>query len=322
MPPGPPALNGYPQSLASADAAKELRTVRDFIRWGASCMNAAGLHFGHGTAEALDEAAALVLATLQLPPDLHTVYHDCRLTAVERDALVQALSRRITQRVPVAYITNEAWFAGLPFYVDDRVVIPRSPIAELIERRFYPWLESPATVANILDLCAGCGCIGIASAFAFPRAQVDLAELSDDALEVAEINLIEHHLEDRVAALSSDLFSALEGRRYDLIVSNPPYVSLEEYESLPAEYSCEPSGGLLAGPDGLDVVARILDSAADFLSPQGLLVVEVGATWRTVARAWPSLPFHWLVPKRGGEGVFLLTRDALERRHQGARSEG
>ncbi len=302
---------------ASLDA---LHTLRDFIRWGASRMNEAGLFFGHGTAEAVDEAAALVLSALHLPPDLHSSYHDCRLTPAEKERLFEVLVRRVEERVPAPYITNEAWFAGMPFYVDERVVIPRSPIAELIQRRFYPWVESSASVRQILDLCAGSGCIGIACAAAFPRAQVDLAELSEEALEVAEINLMEHGLGDRVAALSSDLFSALGDRRYDLIVSNPPYVSLEEYESLPAEYGKEPTSGLLAGQDGLDVVARILHEAAEFLNDAGVLVLEVGATRDTVVHAWPELPLHWLDLRSGGEGVFVVTRGDLARYREGMRN--
>jgi ribosomal protein L3 glutamine methyltransferase len=308
--------------MATSSSTVELQTIRDFIRWAASRMNEAGLHFGHGTEEALDEAATLVLATLHLPPDLHTDYHDCKLTAAEKEALVDVLSRRIEGRLPAAYIINEAWFAGLPFYVDERVVVPRSPIAELVVQRFYPWVDSPGAVTHILDLCAGSGCIGIACAKAFPNAQVDLAELSDDALEVAEINLIEHHLQDRVAALNSDLFSAIGGQRYDLIVSNPPYVSLDEYEGLPAEYGREPASGLLAGDDGLDVVARILDGAANFLSVDGVLVVEVGATWDAVARAWPSVPFQWLSLRAGGEGIFVLTREVLDRHRKDLRGRG
>jgi ribosomal protein L3 glutamine methyltransferase len=300
--------------------AGDLVTAKDFIRWGASRMNGADLFFGHGTADALHEAAALVLHVLDLPFDVPPAYLDARLTRSERQAVIRLLQQRIEGRTPAAYLTHEAWFAGRPYYVDERVLVPRSPIAELVERRFQPWLPAPRTVRRVLDLCAGGGCIGIGCAHVFPRAQVDLGDLSEEALEVAELNLVEHGLADRVAAIQSDLFAAFEGQRYDLIVSNPPYVGLAEMDMLPDEYHHEPVIGLEAGELGLDVVSRILARAADHLADDGVLVVEVGATWPEVVRRWPTVPFVWLTFRRGGEGVFLLTRDQLMR-HQGVLSD-
>ena len=291
--------------------ARGMATIRDLIRWSASRMNEAGVYFGHGTDNALDEARALVLHQLYLSPMLGNEYFDARVADEERQSVFTMLRRRIDERLPLAYLTNEAWFAGQPYYVDERVLVPRSPIAELIGKHFSPWLADPDSVRHILDLCAGSGCLGIACAHAFPGAQVDLSEISPQALEVAEINIAEHGVGDRVAALESDLFEAMEGRRYELIVSNPPYVDEEEMAMLPEEYRCEPELGLVAGDEGLDLVARILEQAAAHLVGTGLLIVEVGATRPQVEQAWPNLPFTWLSFEQGGEGVFLLTREQL-----------
>jgi len=295
------------------DALLHLRTIRDLIRWGASRMNEADLHFGHGTDNAIDEAAALVLHALHLPPDLHAEYFQSRLTPVEQRAAVRLLERRIVERKPAAYLTNRAWFMSLPFYVDERVLVPRSPLAELIERHFAPWLPDSRKVEAILDLGTGSGCIGIACAYAFPDARVDLADISADALEVARRNIAEHGLGDQVEAIQSDLFSALEGRRYDLIVSNPPYVGLEELDNLPSEYHHEPRLGLAAGAAGLDVVVEILRQAAGHLQRDGLLIVEVGNAQYPLCAAFPDIPFTWLEFERGGQGVFLLNAAQLKR---------
>ena len=295
------------------DVLPYLHTLRDFIRWGASQMNAAELHFGHGTDNAIDEAAALTLHALHLPPDLSAEYLQARLTPPEQQAVLHLLQQRIVQRKPAAYLTQRAWFMGLPFFVDERVLVPRSPLAELIERHFAPWLSDSRQVESILDLGTGSGCIGIACAYSFPDARVDLVDISADALEVARRNVVDHGLEDQVEVIQSDLFSALKGRCYDVIISNPPYVGLTELDQLPAEYHHEPRLGLLAGDAGLDVVVEILRQAAQFLNRDGLLIVEVGNAQYALCEALPDAPFTWLEFERGGQGVFLLNAAQLRR---------
>ncbi len=297
------------------DAPQELVSIRDFIRWGVSRFTAAGLWYGHGTDNALDEATHLVLQVLHLPLDLPPPYLDSRLTAEERTHLAAVLRSRIEERKPAPYLTGRAWFAGLELQVTEAVLIPRSPIAELIEARFVPWID-PERVGSILDLCSGSGCIGIAAAVHLPEARVDLAEISDAALGVAAENLARHGLEDRVELIRSDLFEGLEGRRYDIILSNPPYVSHAELASLPPEYAWEPRLGLDGGPTGLDLVRRILREAPRHLNPGGLLILEVGNSAEALEEAFPEAPFLWLEFERGGDGVFLLTAEQL-RDHEG-----
>lgn len=293
-----------------SEPADVLTTLRDYIRWGASRFNEAGVEFGHGTSNALDESAAIVLHTLHLPYNLSPVYLDSVLTLPERQAVIELIERRIRERIPSAYLTHEAIFAGLSFYVDERVLIPRSPIAELIESQFSPWVD-PAEVGAILDLCTGSACIAIACAFAFPDAMIDAVELSDDALAVAEFNIKKHDLTDEIALYKSDLFDALPAQHYDIIVSNPPYVALEEWQNLPIEFHREPAMGFKGGKNGLDLVLRLLAKAQDFLTERGVLIVEVGSSADTLQSLFSDVPFYWLEFERGGDGVFLLTAEQV-----------
>jgi len=290
------------------ECLEQLHTVRDFVRWGASRFNAAGLCFGHGTDNAWDEAVTLVCAALHLPLDSGGQVLDARLTTTEKGAVLDRFERRIDERKPAPYITGEAWFAGLRFRVDERVLVPRSPFAELIEREFRPWL--PYTPERILDLCAGSGCIGIACALAFPDAEVDLADLSVDALEVADLNIVRHRLERRVRAIESDLFEDLE-QAYDLIVCNPPYVDADDYAEMPQEYRWEPELALAAGVDGLDVVRRILRDAPDWLEDEGMLFVEVGNSAAALEERYPEIAFTWVDLERGGDGILVFSREEL-----------
>jgi ribosomal protein L3 glutamine methyltransferase len=291
-------------------AETELRTLKDLVRWGASRFNEAGLVFGHGTDNALDEALLLVLHAVHQDHDLPADFLDCRVTAAEREAVVALLRRRIDERIPAAYLTHRARFAGEWFYVDDSVLVPRSPFAELIGQQFAPWVE-PGAVHRVLDLCTGSGCIAIACAHAFPVASVDAIELSEAAAAVARRNVDEHAVGERVRVLCGDLYGPVAGARYDLIVSNPPYVSDAEMAALPPEYRREPTLGLAAGADGLDVVRRILAGAARHLRPDGILAVEVGDSAGRLEAAFPDVPFVWLEFERGGGGVFVLTAAQL-----------
>jgi ribosomal protein L3 glutamine methyltransferase len=290
---------------------QELSTIRDWLRYAVSEFNAAGLFFGHGTTSAYDEAAYLILHTLHLPLDRLEPFLDARLTHAERERVEQVLSRRVNDRIPAAYLTHEAWLGEYRFYVDERVLIPRSYIAELLREDLMSWVPDPARILTALDLCTGSGCLAILLAYHFPNADVDAADISSDALAVAQRNVAEHGLQGRVNLIRSDLFSNLTEKRYDLIVSNPPYVTAMAMEELPAEYGHEPALALAGGDDGLDAVRTILAGAADFLTADGLLIVEVGQNRAAAEAAFPRLPFTWLATESSEDSVFLLTRAEL-----------
>lgn len=292
------------------EVAEQLNTMRDLVRWAVSNFNRAELSFAQGMPSALDEAVYLCLAALNLPPDFPEQYLDCRLTLDERLAVLDYYQQRLEKK-PAAYITHEVWFAGLSFYVDERVLIPRSPIAELIHDQFAPWVD-PEDVHSVLDLCTGSGCIAIACALAFENAAVVASDISEDALAVAEKNRARHGLESSLQLVQSDLFENIPAQTFDLIVSNPPYVSKAEVEALPEEFGAEPSLGLLAGDQGLDIVIRLLQSARRFLSDDGVLIVEVGYSHDVLQQHFPEVPFFWLDFEHGGEGVFLLTASQLD----------
>lgn len=289
---------------------QHLVSVGDWVRWGASYLATNGVASGHGLDNSLDEALYLVLRRLGLPADCPVELLHATLLPAERQAVQQWLHERVQSGRPASYITGHARFCGLDFHVDERVLVPRSPIAELIEQRFSPWLADDEPQA-ILDLCTGSGCIGIACAYAFPEAEVVLSDLSPEALDVARQNVSAHELESRVAPVLSNVYSGLSPERFDLIVSNPPYVPEADMATLPREYHAEPRLGLAAGPDGLDVVRRILAQAYERLNPGGLLVVEVGDAMDEFASNYPDLPVVWPEFERGGHGVFVIHREQL-----------
>jgi ribosomal protein L3 glutamine methyltransferase len=297
----------------------ELTTIIDFIRYGASRFGAAGLTFGHSYDNALDEATHLVLHTLHLPHDLSPAYGSARLTAAEKKAVLKLVERRIRERKPVAYLTGEAWFAGLKFKSDERALVPRSPIAETIQGGFSPWLDG-TVVRRALDLCTGSGCIGIAMAVHNPDWRVDLADISDKALALARENIAFQHVGDRVRAIKSNLFAGLKGEVYDLIVTNPPYVTEQEFAALPPEYGHEPELGLTAGKDGLDFALRILDEAPRHLSADGWLICEVGEAERALVALLPKLPLNWIEFAVGQMGVFAIARADIVRHAKAIRA--
>jgi len=287
------------------------KTARALIAWGAEIFDEAGLVCGHGTDNSLDEAAALVLHGLSIDYDQPDSVLDMPLAEPDFVRARELLELRVKTRRPAAYLTGEAWFAGMPFFVDERVLVPRSPIAELIAARFSPWID-PQRIGNIVDIGTGSGCIAIACATAFPQARVDATDVFSEALDVARINAARHGLEAQVNLIESDLFTALAGKTYDIIVSNPPYVPREEVEQLADEFHHEPESGLLAGDDGLDIVVRMLSKAANHLAADGILVVEVGYTHEALQAQYPQVPFIWLDFENGGTGVFLLEAAVLQ----------
>ncbi len=285
-------------------------TVAAMLEYGQSLFESQGLYFGHGTTNAWDEAVYLLSFALQLPPNADRSVLTQALSNEEQASIKALFERRISERIPAPYITGQAWFCGLPFIVDERVLIPRSPIAELITNGFEPWCE--VEPSQVLDLCTGGGCIGIACAYAFADAQVVLSDISSDALAVATMNIAGHDLDGRVTILASDLFAGLgPGQTFDLIVSNPPYVDAEDIASMPQEYQHEPELALASGNDGLDFTRRLLREAAQHLNAKGVMVVEVGNSWVALERAFPNVPFIWLEFTEGDAGVFVLTRDQL-----------
>jgi len=288
----------------------QLSSIRDFVLWGEKQFLEAELFFGHGTDNALDEAAALVLKVVEQPYNLSEEALDLALSEREKARVLKLIDERINTRQPAAYLTGEALFAGLTFYVDERVLVPRSPIAELIVEQFSPWIEANK-VERVLDLCTGSGCIAIACSYAFPDTSIDAVDLSPEALEVCRINIAKHDKIGKVEAIESDLFENLSGRRYDIIVSNPPYVCTKEWESLPKEFHHEPDMGFKGGESGLDLVDKILSEGALYLNPKGILVVEVGSSAEMLLEKYPMVPFCWLEFEFGGDGVFLLTAEQL-----------
>jgi ribosomal protein L3 glutamine methyltransferase len=294
-----------------AEAARSLRSIRDLLRYAVTRFTAAHLAFGHGSDNAYDEATYLILHTLHLPLERLEPFLDAVLLPAEIERVLNIVERRAAERIPAAYLTREAWLGDYRFYVDERVIVPRSHIAGLIEQGLQPWLPEGGSVAKGLDLCTGSGCLAIMLALTFPAAEVDAVDISADALEVAQRNVSDYGLEPRIRLLQSDLFDGLQGRRYDLIVCNPPYVCAADLRSLPDEYRREPAQALDGGRDGLDVVRRLLARARDHLAPGGVIVIEIGGGRAAVEAAFPVLEATWLETSAGGDQVFLLQRDQL-----------
>ena len=292
-------------------AQLELSTLRDLLRFSVSRFNEAGLFFGHGSDNAWDEAAYLLLHALHLPLERLEPFLDAKLTSDERRAALRIIGRRINERLPAAYLTNEAWLGEHRFYVDERVIVPRSFIAELLREQLAPWVEDPWAVGRVLDLCTGSGCLAILSALAFPEADVDAIDISPDALAVAKRNVSDYGLESRLHLIESNLFAGINGKRYDVIISNPPYVNAESMAVLPEEYRHEPELALASGEDGLDLVRIMLMEVGEHLNPGGLLIVEIGHNRDALEAAFPETPFTWLDTSAGDQHVFLLHREEL-----------
>lgn len=289
----------------------ELVTLRDWLRWAVSRFNEANLFYGHGTDNAYDEAVWLILHTLHLPNDRLEPFLDARLTRAERLAVLNILEQRLVRRLPAAYLTREAWLGPYRFYVDERVIVPRSYFAELLAEHMAPWISDPQHIHTALDLCTGSGCLAILMAEAFPAAMIDAVDLSPDALAVARRNVADYGLDERIHLIQSDLLESLHDRRYDLIICNPPYVTADSMAALPAEYRHEPELALAAGDDGLDIVRRLLAEVPRHLTEHGLLFVEVGHNADIVEAAFPDLPLTWVDAPSGEGKVFLVSRDAL-----------
>jgi ribosomal protein L3 glutamine methyltransferase len=289
----------------------QLHTIRDWVRYAVSRFEAAQIFYGHGTDNSYDEAVWLVLRALHLPMDTLENFLDAAITEAERKHLAHLIERRVTERIPTAYLLREAWLQGYPFYVDERVIVPRSFIAELLPDGLTPWLEFPEMVENAVDICTGSGCLGVLLAEAYPNAQVDVVDISPDAIAVCNINIAKYGLESRVSAIQSDMFAALKGKKYDLIISNPPYVDVPSMAALPKEYQLEPQLALGSGEAGLDHTQTILREASKHLNDNGILVVEIGHNRDALLQAYPDLPFTWLETSSGDQFVFLLTKEDL-----------
>ncbi len=294
-----------------SQVTQDLHTVRDYLRFAVSRFHQAGLFFGHGSSDAYDEAVYLILHTLHLPLDRLEPFIDARLTAIERAEILNIIQRRVQERIPAAYLTREAFLGEYSFYVDERVIVPRSFIAELLRTQLSPWIAEPEAIGSVLDMCTGSGCLAILAAHEFPHAQVDAADLSADALEVAAHNVADYELEDRVHLIQSDLFSKLANKKYDLIISNPPYVDAPSVAALPQEYLHEPKLALGSGDDGLDATRIILKHAAQHLTANGILIVEIGHNRELLEAEYPKLPFTWLDVTAGDQFVFMLHRNDL-----------
>jgi len=290
----------------------EFSTIRDLLRYAVTRFNTAKLFFGHGSTNALDEAAYLILHTLKLPLDKLDPFFDAHLLQDEVDAVLRVIEQRADERLPAAYITNEGWLGGYRFYVDERVIVPRSFIAELIPDQFSPWVSNPDKITNILELCTGSGCLPIMLADAFPNAHVDTVDISADALAVAKLNVDEYELQDRITLIESDLYTNVPEKKYDLIVTNPPYVNSTSMGKLPPEYLHEPQIALAGGDDGMDLVRKIVAGAAKRLTPNGILMVEIGNERAFAEAAFPELNLIWLTTSAGDDMVFLVTADQLQ----------
>ncbi|MBM6550196.1 50S ribosomal protein L3 N(5)-glutamine methyltransferase [Marinomonas ostreistagni] len=291
-------------------ALRDLQSIQDFIRWTYSRFRKSDIFYGHGTDNAWDEAVQLVLGALALPLDFPVEHLSSRLANDEKKRILKYVDRRIKDREPLPYILGEAWFMGLPFKVTKDTLIPRSPIMALLENEFQPWLQQYPV--NILDMCTGSGCLGIAAALTFEDAQVDITDISDAALDVAQENIAMHDVEDRVTAIHSDMFNGLAGKQYDLIICNPPYVDADDYQTAPAEFHNEPQLALTSGDDGLDFTRAFLAQAANHLHDNGIVVYEVGNSEIALQEAYPDTPFMWVELENGGNGVFVLTKDELK----------
>ena len=294
-----------------AQAYQTLQTIRDWIRYSVSRFEQSGVFFGHGTSNAYDESVWLVMSALHLPLDTLDNFIDAKVLSEEGKQLQHLIERRVTERIPTAYLLREAWLRGFKFYVDERVIVPRSFIAELLDNSLQPWVEYPELINSAADICTGSGCLGILLADAFPDAQIDVIDISPDAIDVANINIRQYQLEHQVHAIQSDMFSALQGKRYDLIISNPPYVDAEAMARLPDEYRNEPQLALGSGTDGLDHTHTLLREAGNYLNDDGLLVVEIGHNRDALLDAYPDTPFTWLEVDAGDQFVFLLRKADL-----------